>query len=54
MVSAILMTSLNESKTGTLSMIGIVQAQQEQGESWFLFKPSSLLASSRSGSLPSR
>src|SRR6202035_2891072 len=36
-VSAILMTSLNESKTGTLSMIGIVQAQQEQGV-WFLFK----------------
>ena len=36
-VSAILMTSLNESKTGTLSMIGIVQAQQEQGI-WFLFK----------------
>jgi NADH-quinone oxidoreductase subunit H len=36
-VSAILMTSLNESSTGTLSMIGIVQAQQEQGV-WFLFK----------------
>jgi len=36
-VSAILMTSLNESSTGTLSMIGIVQAQQEQGI-WFLFK----------------
>jgi NADH-quinone oxidoreductase subunit H len=36
-VSAILMTSLNESNTGTLSMIGIVQAQQEQGI-WFLFK----------------
>ncbi|HKV76595.1 MAG TPA: complex I subunit 1 family protein [Candidatus Sulfotelmatobacter sp.] len=36
-VSAILMTSLNESNTGTLSMIGIVQAQQEQGV-WFLFK----------------
>jgi NADH-quinone oxidoreductase subunit H len=36
-VSAILMTSLNESRTGTLSMIGIVQAQQEQGI-WFLFK----------------
>jgi NADH-quinone oxidoreductase subunit H len=36
-ISAILMTSLNESKTGTLSMIGIVQAQQEQGV-WFLFK----------------
>src|SRR5262245_26771368 len=29
-VSAILMTSLNHSGTGTLSMIGIVQAQQEQ------------------------
>ncbi len=36
-ISAILMTSLNETKTGTLSMIGIVQAQQEQGI-WFLFK----------------
>jgi NADH-quinone oxidoreductase subunit H len=36
-VSAILMTSLNQSSTGTLSMIGIVQAQQEQGI-WFLFK----------------
>src|SRR6201997_4447837 len=36
-VSAILMTSLNQSSTGTLSMIGIVQAQQEQGV-WFLFK----------------
>jgi NADH-quinone oxidoreductase subunit H len=36
-VSAILMTSLNESNTGTLSMIGIVQAQKEQGV-WFLFK----------------
>jgi NADH-quinone oxidoreductase subunit H len=36
-VSAILMTSLNESKTGTLSMIGIVQAQFNQHE-WFLFK----------------
>ena len=36
-VSAILMTSLNESKTGTLSMIGIVQAQFDQHE-WFLFK----------------
>ena len=35
-VSAILMTSLNESKTGTLSMIGIVQAQQEQGDLVFL------------------
>jgi NADH-quinone oxidoreductase subunit H len=36
-VSAILMTSLNSQGTGTLSMIGIVQAQQAQGE-WFLFK----------------
>ena len=36
-VSAILMTSLNESSTGTLSMIGIVQAQFLQHE-WFLFK----------------
>ena len=36
-VSAILMTSLNREGTGTLSMIGIVQAQQEQGI-WFIFK----------------
>src|SRR5499427_980395 len=36
-VSAILMTSLNDSGTGTLSMIGIVQAQQKQ-EIWFIFK----------------
>jgi NADH-quinone oxidoreductase subunit H len=36
-VSAILMTSLNASGTGTLSMIGIVQAQLTQGE-WFIFK----------------
>jgi NADH-quinone oxidoreductase subunit H len=36
-VSAILMTSLNDEGTGTLSMIGIVQAQQAQGE-WFIFK----------------
>jgi NADH-quinone oxidoreductase subunit H len=36
-VSAIMMTSLNESNTGTLSMIGIVQAQLAQRE-WFLFK----------------
>ncbi len=36
-VSAILMTSLNETGTGTLSMIGIVRAQQEQGV-WFIFK----------------
>src|SRR5436305_397994 len=35
-VSAILMTSL-ETGTGTLSMIGIVQAQQSQGM-WFIFK----------------
>jgi NADH-quinone oxidoreductase subunit H len=36
-VSAILMTSLNASSTGTLSMIGIVEAQKQQ-EVWFLFK----------------
>jgi NADH-quinone oxidoreductase subunit H len=36
-VSAILMTSLNATGTGTLSMIGIVQAQFAQGE-WFIFK----------------
>ena len=38
-VSAVLMTSLNnvDGGTGTLSMIGIVQAQQQQ-EVWFLFK----------------
>ena len=36
-VSVILMTSLNAAGTGTLSMIGIVQAQQAQGE-WFIFK----------------
>ena len=36
-VSAILMTSLNTAGTGTLSMIGIVQAQQQQGV-WFIFK----------------
>ncbi len=36
-VSVILMTSLNASGTGTLSMIGIVQAQQAQG-TWFIFK----------------
>lgn len=44
-VSAILMTSLNSSGTGTLSMIGIVQAQQQQGI-WFIFKffPLGLLA----------
>jgi NADH-quinone oxidoreductase subunit H len=36
-VSAILMTSLGKSDTGTLSMIGIVEAQQQQGI-WFIFK----------------
>jgi NADH-quinone oxidoreductase subunit H len=36
-VSAILMTSLNASGVGTLSMIGIVKAQAEQG-TWFIFK----------------
>src|SRR5213595_559951 len=36
-VSAILMTSLNTEGTGTLSMIGIVQAQQAQ-QTWFIFK----------------
>jgi NADH-quinone oxidoreductase subunit H len=36
-VSAILMTSLNTTGTGTLSMIGIVEAQKAQGE-WFIFK----------------
>jgi len=36
-VSAVLMTSLNKDGTGTLSMIGIVQAQQAQGV-WFVFK----------------
>ncbi|MGH9500645.1 MAG: complex I subunit 1/NuoH family protein [Terriglobales bacterium] len=36
-VSAVLMTSLNATGTGTLSMIGIVQAQQAQ-QTWFLFK----------------
>ena len=36
-VSAILMTSLNATNNGTLSMIGIVEAQKEQGV-WFLFK----------------
>jgi NADH-quinone oxidoreductase subunit H len=32
-----MMTSMNAAGTGTLSMIGIVQAQQQQGI-WFLFK----------------
>jgi NADH-quinone oxidoreductase subunit H len=36
-VSAVLMTSLNATGTGTLSMIGIVQAQQAQ-QTWFIFK----------------
>jgi len=36
-LSAILMTSMNTAGTGTLSMIGIVQAQQQQGI-WFIFK----------------
>jgi NADH-quinone oxidoreductase subunit H len=36
-VSAVLMTSLNETGTGTLSMIGIVQAQEAQ-HVWFVFK----------------
>jgi NADH-quinone oxidoreductase subunit H len=36
-LSAILMTSMNAAGTGTLSMIGIVQAQQLQGI-WFIFK----------------
>jgi len=36
-VSAVLMTSLNPSGTGTLSMIGIVRSQQEQ-HVWFIFK----------------
>src|SRR5246127_3477663 len=36
-VSAVLMTSLNAEGTGTLSMIGIVRAQQEQ-HIWFIFK----------------
>lgn len=36
-VSVILMTSLNEASTGTLSMIGIVEAQQAQ-QQWFVFK----------------
>jgi len=36
-VSVILMTSLNPTGTGTLSMIGIVRAQQAQG-TWFIFK----------------
>jgi NADH-quinone oxidoreductase subunit H len=35
-ISAVLMTSLGASATGTLSMIGIVQAQAEQ-HTWFIF-----------------
>src|SRR5260370_25296166 len=44
-VSAVMMTSLKDEGTGTLSMIGIVQAQQDQGV-WFFFKffPLGLLA----------
>jgi NADH-quinone oxidoreductase subunit H len=36
-ISAVLMTSFNQSGTGTLSMIGIVQAQEAQA-TWFVFK----------------
>jgi NADH-quinone oxidoreductase subunit H len=36
-ISAILMTSLGQEGNGTLSMIGIVQAQNDQ-QVWFLFK----------------
>src|SRR4029077_6375643 len=36
-ISAVLMTSLNPAGTGTLSMIGIVQAQYAQ-HIWFIFK----------------
>ena len=36
-ISAVMMTSLNQQGTGTLSMIGIVQAQQTQ-RIWFIFK----------------
>jgi NADH-quinone oxidoreductase subunit H len=36
-VSVVMMTSLNDQSTGTLSMIGIVRAQLAQGE-WFIFK----------------
>ena len=36
-ISAVMMTSLNQQGTGTLSMIGIVEAQQAQ-EVWFIFK----------------
>ncbi|MBZ5719945.1 MAG: NADH-quinone oxidoreductase subunit H [Acidobacteriia bacterium] len=36
-ISAVLMSSLNQAGTGTLSMIGLVQAQQAQ-HTWFVFK----------------
>ena len=36
-VSAVMMTSMNSEGTGTLSMIGIVEAQKTQ-QMWFLFK----------------
>jgi NADH-quinone oxidoreductase subunit H len=36
-ISAVLMSSLNPTGTGTLSMIGLVQAQQAQ-HTWFVFK----------------
>src|SRR5580704_5628983 len=36
-VSAIMMSSMNVDGTGTLSMIGIVEAQKAQGE-WFVFE----------------
>ena len=36
-ISAVLMTSLGATGTGTLSMIGIVQSQADQGR-WFIFK----------------
>jgi NADH-quinone oxidoreductase subunit H len=36
-VSAVMMTSLGSASTGTLSMIQIVESQQQQGV-WFLFK----------------
>jgi NADH-quinone oxidoreductase subunit H len=36
-VSAVLMTSLDKDGTGTMSMIGIVRAQQAQ-QTWFVFK----------------
>lgn len=36
-VSAVMMTSFNATGTGTLSMIGIVEAQMQQGR-WFVFE----------------